>query len=46
MSERITPEQVGISSENILRMLKVFRNKNYAMHSVIMAHQGIVFFEQ
>lgn len=46
MFEKITPEQAGIKSENILKMLKVFERKNYSMHSIIMAHNGKVFFEQ
>lgn len=46
MFEKITPEQAGVSSENILKLLQVFERKNYAMHSVLMAHKGKIFFEQ
>lgn len=46
MFEKITPEQAGVHSENILKMMKVFEKKNYSMHSIIMAHNGKVFFEQ
>ena len=38
MFEKITPEQAGIQSENILKMLRVFKRKKYCMHSIIMAH--------
>lgn len=46
MFEKITPEQAGVHSENILKMIEAFEKKNYSMHSIIMAHKGKVFFEQ
>lgn len=46
MFEKITPEQAGIQSENILKMLRVFKRKKYCMHSIVMAHNEKIFFEQ
>ena len=46
MFEKITPEQAGVHSANILRLMNVFKKKNYSMHSVVMAHKGKIFFEQ
>lgn len=46
MFEKVTPEQAGVHSKNIHKMIKVLQKKNYSMHSIIMAHNGKVFFEQ
>lgn len=46
MLNKITPEAAGIPSEKIVDMLNAFKRKNYAMHSVLIAHRGNVCFEE
>ena len=45
MFERITPEQAGISSKNILRFLKVLDSYGFSTHDVIMARGDKIFCE-
>lgn len=46
MFETITPEQAGISSKYVQKLLAVLTKKNYAMHSIIIAHKEKIFFEK
>ena len=44
--ERVTPEQVGVASENIQKYMKVLERAQLATHDIIMIRHGKVFFEK
>lgn len=44
--ERVTPEQVGVASENIQKYMKVLERAQLSIHDVIMIRHGKVFFEK
>ena len=41
----VTPEQVGISSENILKFVKKLEEKHFAVHDVILARENQICYE-
>ena len=44
--ERVTPEQVGVSSEHIQKYISVLERTQLATHDIIMIRHGKVFFEK
>ena len=45
MYEKVTPESVGVKSEDIKKYVKVLENSNLATHSIVMMRHGKVFYE-
>lgn len=45
MFNKITPEQAGISSENVVRFIKILNKRGLATHSVLMMHGDDIFAE-
>ena len=45
MYEKVTPESVGVKSEDIKKYVETLENANLSTHSIIMMRHGKVFYE-
>lgn len=45
MFEKVTPEQVGISSEYIKKYIKILQDAKLSIHDVVMIRHGKIFYE-
>ena len=45
MFEKVTPEKVGVRSEDIKKYVKALENANLSTHSIVMLRHGKVFYE-
>lgn len=45
MLEKVTPEQVGISSKSVKKYIKILEKNEFSTHSIVMLRHGKVFYE-
>lgn len=45
MLEKVTPEQIGISSKSVKKYIKILERNEFSTHSIVMLRHGKVFYE-
>ena len=46
MFEKITPEQAGISSDNVAKLISIMEKRGAATHGILMMKNGKIFAEE